>query len=147
MIKNVFSNGYFTLASRVLLGFVFIIASIEKITLPDEFAVAVQAYQILPLQAINLFALIVPWIELLCGIFILSGVCVRSSSTIVSLMLAGFITAISMALYHHLNIDCGCFGAAHAQPVGWQKIAEDVGLGILSVNLAVHPRSMFALMA
>ncbi|HLX13177.1 MAG TPA: MauE/DoxX family redox-associated membrane protein [Bacteroidota bacterium] len=138
-------NGYVTLISRCLIGIVFVLAAMEKISLPDEFAVSLQAYQIVPMQAINVIAIFLPWLELVCGIFLLAGICVRSSAAIVSLMLAAFVAGISVALSRHLNIDCGCFGSAHASPIGWQRVVEDGGLFILAVNLWAHPKSVFAM--
>src|SRR5262249_13954908 len=57
---------YLTVAARLFLGGVFIFASIDKIAAPEPFAIAVEAYKIIPFPLINLFALIVPWLELLC---------------------------------------------------------------------------------
>src|SRR2546422_3976141 len=95
---------------RLVLGTIFIIASIDKIAAPDAFAASVQAYHLAPYALVNLIALVLPWIELLCGTFLIAGVYVRGSSLMVSLLLGMFVIAMISALMRHLNIDCGCFG-------------------------------------
>ena len=68
------SAGWLTLIARLFLGGVFIYASVDKILHPDDFAHAVYNYQILPNGLINLTALVLPWLELLLGICLLTGV-------------------------------------------------------------------------
>jgi len=121
--------------SRLVLGVIFVVASIEKISAPDIFAANIQAYHILPLPCINIVALIVPWIELICGIALLMGVRVTAAAGLVSSMLVVFIAAILMAMAKNLNIDCGCFGSTNATPVGWPKVMEDVGMLLLGLHL------------
>jgi uncharacterized membrane protein YphA (DoxX/SURF4 family) len=144
-MDKILGNKYLTLVSRILLGLVFIVASVDKIAMPEMFAASIQAYQIVPFPLINIFALILPWVELICGVFIIGGIFVRSSSVLVSCLLVVFILGISSAMVQNLSIDCGCFGPSHATPIGWQKIFEDIGLLLLSIQLYYFPRSVFAL--
>ncbi len=131
---------YLTLAARLFLGAVFIFASIDKIAAPEPFAIAVEAYKILPYPLINLFALIVPWLELLCGIFLIGGYSIRGSAIILSALLTGFTAAILSAMARNLNIDCGCFGEAYQAPVGWARVFEDLGLLVLGAYLYLGER-------
>src|SRR6185436_16375541 len=101
------------LAARLLLGLVFIIASIDKIASPDAFAASIHAYRLTPALIENLLAIAVPWIELLCGMCLVLGVNVRASSFLLTLLLGVFSVAISIALLRGLKIDCGCFGKEH----------------------------------
>ena len=129
----------------MLVGVVFIIASIDKIASPDAFAANIHAYGIIPYAVINLFALIVPWIELLCGVFLISGVLVQSSSGILSFLLVCFIAAMTVAIMQELKIDCGCFGKEHATPVSWSRVLEDVGLLLLCLHLFFFPYPKFSI--
>lgn len=125
------------LAARLVLGSVFIIAGVEKIANPDAFAKAINNYQLLPYGALNAMALVLPWLEVLAGTFLVFGVRLRASAAITAAMLVVFIVAIASAMARGLSIDCGCFsqGSAAAEPVGWKKIAEDVALLILAVQI------------
>ncbi|HMD13230.1 MAG TPA: MauE/DoxX family redox-associated membrane protein [Bacteroidota bacterium] len=136
MKHSFLANPYLVLVSRCILGFVFVFAAIDKIVAPDAFAESVYAYGLVPYPMINLFALIIPWIELICGIFLVAGVCLRSSSLLISILLLFFIVAIIIALGQNLNIDCGCFGKDHATPISWMKVLEDVFLLLLGLHIA-----------
>jgi len=134
-----FSNKYVILACRFILGIVFILASIDKIAAPEAFAASIQAYRILPLPVVNIAALVIPWTELICGLFLLGGILVRPSSFLLSSLLMVFIAAIFTALLRGLKIDCGCFGTAHISPVSWMRILEDIGLLSLGVVIFLYP--------
>lgn len=139
------SHPVVTCCSRVLLGFVFIIASIDKIAAPETFAASIQAYQSVPLAVVNLIAIVLPWVELASGILLAAGVSIRANASIVGVLLAGFLVLIGTAMARGLNIDCGCFGAAHETLIGWPKIIEDTGLLLLAIQLIVYPRSILSL--
>lgn len=122
------SNRYFLLAARFVLGMVFIAAAVPKIAGPEAFAVSIEAYELLPVFAVNAAAIVMPWIELICGLFLIAGVHTRPSAALLGALLAFFIVAISVAVLRGLNINCGCFGGADDSPVGWGKVLEDVVL-------------------
>ena len=65
---------YIVLLSRIILGGVFIYASLDKIANPAEFAKAVGNYHVLPFGVENLLALVLPWMELLVGLALILGV-------------------------------------------------------------------------
>ena len=127
------------LAARLLLGFVFIIASIDKVVSPDAFAASIHAYRLTPAFIENILALIIPWTELLCGCCLVIGVKIRASSFLLTILLGVFTIAISLALMRGLTIDCGCFGKEHLTPVSWGKVLEDIGLMIAGVYLMKAP--------
>ena len=145
MRSRILSNVYLMLSCRLVLGSVFIIAAIDKIGAPDAFAENIYAYGLVPYPLINLFALVLPWLELLCGIFLISGMLVRPSAVILSFLLLIFILAIIIALSRHLNIDCGCFGKEHATPVSWEKVLEDIGLLLLGILTAAADTVQFGI--
>ena len=132
-MNKVLSNSFVLFVLRSFLGIVFIIASIEKIAVPEVFAISVEAYQLVPIAFVNIFALIVPWMELICGVFLVAGIYPRASSILLSGLIGVFIVALLLALARGLNIDCGCFGPAHRTPVGWGKVLEDAGLLLIGL--------------
>jgi uncharacterized membrane protein YphA (DoxX/SURF4 family) len=134
-MESILRNPYILLISRLVLGIVFIIASVDKIYNPDAFAASIEAYKLMPYSIINILAVIIPWMELFCGIFLLGGVYVRGSSSLLSILLVVFMFAIISALVRELKIDCGCFGKEHATPVTWMKVVEDIGLFVLGIHL------------
>jgi hypothetical protein len=129
---------YLVFFSRVILGFVFILAGMDKIVFPDAFAASIEAYKLAPYAWINVIALVLPWMELVCGIFLLGGVYLRGSSVIVSSLLVFFIFAVISAMLRELKIDCGCFGKEHATPVSWMKVVENTGLTLLGLHILYY---------
>lgn len=130
-----FSNKYILFLSRLILGTVFIIASSDKIAKPELFALSILSYRLLPVELANLAALIIPWLELISGVILISGTMQKSSSLILAFMLTIFIGAISLAMIQGLKIDCGCFGPTSESQVGWGRIFEDILLLILSGHI------------
>ena len=94
---------------RVALGAVFIVASLDKIQNPEAFATTIANYRILPYTFVNGVAIVLPWLEVVTGTFLVLGVWIRANTMIVSGLLLAFSTAISQALARSLDISCGCF--------------------------------------
>jgi putative oxidoreductase len=103
------TNRYLVFLIRLTIGIVFIYAAISKISHPDQFARIIYNYHILPGGVINLFALFLPWAEILCGFLLIVGYWHKSASVILGGMTVVFIIALSVALFRGVNIECGCF--------------------------------------
>jgi uncharacterized membrane protein YphA (DoxX/SURF4 family) len=102
-------DGSLALVARLILGAVFIYASMDKIAHPAAFAQAVRNYQILPGVMINLTAIVLPWLELVIGVLLLIGLFQEGSIPIVTLLLSVFFGAMVFNLARGLDIHCGCF--------------------------------------
>ena|SRR3972149_3211987 len=145
MLKFV-SNKYMTLIFRLILGIVFIIASFDKIISPADFASSIRNYRILPLSVINIMALIMPWLELFCGIFLILGVFIRTSSFLILLMLIVFSIAILSAILRGLDIDCGCFkNSVMASKAGWSKFFEDILMILMALQVLFFPNRFLSI--
>lgn len=94
---------------RWILGCVFVYASIPKIVDPSAFAKIIYGYQLLPGVLINGAAIILPFVELYAGIFLIVGIFPRSSTVLVMILLGIFMMAISINLIRGHEFDCGCF--------------------------------------
>ncbi len=98
------------LVLRLFLGVVFLSASIHKIQHPEQFAVAIRAYQILPPSFSNLFALLLAWTEALASVLLILGLFTKKAASAIFILLATFIVAVVVTLARGFVIDCGCFG-------------------------------------
>jgi len=98
--------------ARLLLGVIFVYASLDKIVHPQAFAQAVFNYQILPDISINLTALILPWLEFVLGCCLILNNWMPGTVLITTLLLVGFMTAISYNLSRGLDVGCCCFSSA-----------------------------------
>lgn len=127
---------HFALAARLILGGVFIYASWDKILNPAAFAEAVFKYQLLPSQLINLMALILPWLELILGLLLLSGFWLSGAALGVNLLMIMFLSAIIFNTARGLDIPCGCFSTeATASGLSGWIVLRDVFFFCLSCYL------------
>ena len=114
----------FIVITRILLGLIFIVASIDKILDPAGFARDIWNYHFVPFGLENIIAIILPWLELFIGLGLILGIMVDGSSVISGILLILFIILIFQATIRGFNIDCGC-GLKEGELVGWRKIFED----------------------
>jgi len=98
--------------ARLYLGYVFVGASLHKIADPASFALDVATYQLLPLELINITALILPCTEFLAGIMIIVGFRTRAAALLMSVMMVTFMVGLGWALHLDLDMSCGCFASA-----------------------------------
>ena len=135
-MQTVFFHPVIILAARLVLGSVFVIAGVEKVVNPNAFAKAINNYQMLPFGALNVMALVLPWLEVLTGVFLIFGIRLRASSALIASMLVVFLIAIGSAMVRGLSIECGCYSqGGGGEIVGWKKVFEDVGLLVLAVQI------------
>lgn len=121
---------------RLLVGVVFIYASLYKIIDPGDFAKSIWYYHLVPGDLINLMALILPWIELLCGICLILGVFYHGAVVWVNVLIVTFIFALSTTIVRGIDIDCGCFKAAKvATESAWKALWFDVILLLFTLQL------------
>jgi len=118
---------------RVGIGGMFIFAAVDKIANPKAFAVLIAQYQFLPHNLINLWALILPQIELWFGLALIASPFVKESTLVVLGMFASFIVALVWALALELSIVCGCFSTdmvsgAQSSSEAWTALIRDLVL-------------------
>lgn len=131
-IKHYLKNGIVHFIIRIIVGFVLIVAAVPKIADPASFAKAIEAYQLVPQVMINIFSILIPWGELLLGIFLIIGVMLRGSAFLTTALFGIFSIIIAISLFRGLSIDCGCFGP-NSSPLNWMRFWEDIGLVLLSI--------------
>jgi uncharacterized membrane protein YphA (DoxX/SURF4 family) len=140
---------WLTLFSRLILGGVLLLAGVLKIGNLQKSAMAVRAYELLPVSLANLLGYALPWVEIGVGLLLITGAAVRISGLIGAFTMLAFIIAISQAWARGLSIDCGCFGGGGAiDPEDTKYLTEiirDLGLLILGIYLYFYPKGRFSL--
>ena len=96
---------------RIILGVVFIYASYHKILDPGSFSDNIHNYHITDnlIGTENLAALIIPWLELIVGVFLILGVLLEGATSITIGLYIFFIIILSQAVYRGIDVHCGCF--------------------------------------
>jgi len=134
------NNPILILIFRLVVGFIFLSFGASKINIADKFASEIGNYALMPEFSLNIIALILPWLELMVGIFLILGIRLRATAIISSILLIIFIIAVLSAMIRGLDINCGC-SSTHPQKVGIPKILENFGLLILSILIIIFPNS------
>ena len=137
------------LISRLVLGGVLFIAGYLKVGTPDKSQMAVRAYEVLPISLANPIGLLLPYVEIGLGLFLILGVYTRISAALGGAIMVIFIVAIAQAWARGLTIDCGCFGGGGQVAAGETKylseIIRDTGLVLLALYLIRYPNTKFSI--
>jgi uncharacterized membrane protein YphA (DoxX/SURF4 family) len=113
------------LIGQVLLAGIFVYAGYAKLREPWlQFAVSLSTFKLLPDKALEPMARTLPWCELALGIAILSGVLLRWTALIATLVLALFFAVLIRSYAMGLQVDCGCFGSGESA-LGPKRLAEE----------------------
>lgn len=127
------------LMARVVLGLIFIWASIDKILHPAAFAEIIYAYQILPDSWISFTAIVLPWIELILGSLLILGFWLPGAVLLSNLLLATFLTALIFNMARGLDVDCGCFSTSgKSGGAMWSYLLRDLSFLVVSGLLLVR---------
>ena len=109
---------------RIILGIIFIYASYDKILDPAGFSKNIHNFHMTPIAVENLAALIIPWLELIIGVFLIFGLFLEGTTNIIMALLVFFIIILSQAVFRGIDVHCGCF-----------KTEADVGITDLRMEL------------
>lgn len=111
------------------------------------FAMQVDSYQLLPPSLVSPAAHFLPPFELFLGLWLLTGVLLRGSALITSLLLGVFFGVMVRSYFLGLEINCGCFGPG--ERLGPMTLLRDGSLLALAVAVTigafmVHRRTTIA---
>jgi len=130
---------WLTVRTQIGLGLVFVVAALPKIADPPGFAKAIWMYQLTPAWSLHPAALVLPWLELACGLALCLGVWKRAAAGWIAALLLAFTLALSINLARHHPVDCGCFGTAAAVKSDEERLSDmkrdllrDLGLLLLA---------------
>ncbi len=140
---------WLTLLFRLILGGVLLAAGALKIGNLQKSAMAVRAYEMLPVELANFLGYALPWIEIGMGLLLIVGASVKICGLLGALTMLAFIIAIAQAWARGLSIDCGCFGGGGTiDPEDTKYLSEiirDIGLLAMGVFLYYYPKGKLSL--
>jgi len=118
---------WFITGLRWIIALVFIYAGITKILNPVSFAQDIDNYRILPYFLVTVLAMILPWLEILCGFLLIIGRLQHGAMLVLLSLTAIFLIAIISAVFRGLDISCGCFSStAEGNTLGYTRLAQEV---------------------
>ena len=139
LIPPVRRSPYLSVFCRLLVGVIFIEFALSKIMRPAVFAMNVVDYGLTPAWGVNLWSLVLPWAELLGGLFLVLGIRTRAAATIIGGMNIIFIIGLVNAIFLGLPINCGCVGEV-GEPVNWWKVLKNAGMLFMAIQIFLYDR-------
>ena len=115
-----------TTAARYLVGGVFLLAALSKITDLAGFEDRLILRGELPAWVVWPLVYILPWLELTCGLCLVLRYAVREAALLTCLLLAAFLV---FGLWHGSDADCGCLlipGLPRDMPAWWFPVRDGV---------------------
>lgn len=126
------------LVFRVVLGGLFIYAGAVKVGSPLDFAQDIRNYRLVGQSLSFIAAVVLPWLEILAGAFLIAGIWTRGAALVITGLLVFFIVLTLVTMARGLDIDCGCFGPVDRKS-GWSVVLEDLGMLTLGVAIIFAP--------
>lgn len=115
---------------RIALGALFVAAALPKINDPPAFAHMIYNYKLVPGLLLNDMALVLPWVELFCGLALVLGIWKQTAAGIVLAMLLVFVGALGINVLRDNAVNCGCFDL-HSLTRSHVDLINDMKLDIL----------------
>jgi uncharacterized membrane protein YphA (DoxX/SURF4 family) len=138
---------------RLVLGGIFVYAGFSKLLLPNthlwpvfmlkfsvsmniaSFAQQVESYKIISAEASQVVARALPFVEIVLGLLLLIGWRLRIWATAITVIMAGFLAAVTRAYLLHMDINCGCFGIPEKLTV--MTVVRDAAFTALALLMTV----------
>jgi hypothetical protein len=122
-----------------LIGIVFLCAGFVKLFERRNFEGILRGYRLLPGSLVVVFSWILPIVELLSGTWLFSGASLLYSSILAATLSLVFAIAVTINLIRgNRNIKCGCFGSSEDHQIGWNVVARNASITLITVMLGLR---------
>ncbi len=118
-------RGLLVLGCRLVVGGIFIYASLDKLTHPQAFAEVIHHYRLTPYPLLHPSAHLLPILEIVIGSALVLGIGRRGAALLAGALTVIFMVAITSALIRNLDISCGCFNTDGGHAVGLDLLFRD----------------------
>jgi len=108
-MNRLFSLIFFLL--RTTSALLFIYAGASKLASPARFLTEIQAFHLLPYWIAYGTAIVLPWLEVVCGFAIFTLTYSSAAAFLLMIATLSFMAFLSIADLTGNYLECGCFGA------------------------------------
>lgn len=117
-----------TFILSLLFGGLFVYTGVVKALDPGIFVMDVRSFDMLPDPYAAWLAMGLPWLEIIAGLAVISGLWRKGGLLTLNGALLVFLAAICIAWYRGIDIQCGCFGSHDKESSHLSLILRDVAL-------------------
>ena len=134
-------------AGLVRYGFavLFVVTGVAKLAAGETFIDAIRGYDLVPLAALDLVAVVVIVSEVALGVWLASGHARRAALGTVAASLIALAVVVAYAAWRGSTGDCGCFSGVAESSIGFGAVVRNAALAAIAINAAVveRPRPKF----
>jgi hypothetical protein len=122
------------------MALVLISGAVAKLHDRADFALAVEAYELIPERLVPAFTRAFPLLELAAALLLIPTA-TRSVGVVLTLAVLGAATAAVIVNLQRGRrmIDCGCGGASGRQPISWWLVLRNAGLAAVTLVALFGP--------
>jgi uncharacterized membrane protein YphA (DoxX/SURF4 family) len=123
---------------RIGFGLLLCYAAIDKIRHPLQFAGIVENYRVFNTELSLWAAAIVPYLEMITGLLLITGIWIDAASMINTLFMSLFFIMVTQAYLRGLDIHCGCFSTGEeGASIGLIKVSTNLLYMFMSIILLI----------
>ncbi len=123
-----------------VLGGIFLYAAGSKLVDPRPLITIVWGYRLLPPGPVNLVVIYMPWMELLIGLGLATGLWRRAAALWATFLLCGFEAALLVNAVRGVNVACGCFSTSASDlHNAWLLVLRDVPMLLAALVMLFAP--------
>lgn len=130
---------------RVVLGALLVVTGLLKIGHAPDLAAAIAGFRLLPPPAIQPIAVILPFFEVLLGLYLFVGLFTRVAGWVAAAQFVLYGGAIASAVVRGIPANCGCFGPSDQATADWPHVAFDLALAAIAFIIARYGPGLFAI--
>ena len=143
---DLIANPRLTFAFRLLLGLTFLVFGASKLPDLGGFADTVLSYQVLPAALAEIYAVVLPWAEVIIGILLIIGFGLKFVAPAAILVIASLIAGTTGNLYLTQTgvKTCGCLPGLD-WPLGTSHIIAQVAMLFMAAQIWLHKGEFLSL--
>jgi uncharacterized membrane protein YphA (DoxX/SURF4 family) len=130
---------------RIALGALLVVAGALKLGHSTALAAAIASFRILPEEAVAPLAVVLPFFEIIVGLYLLAGLFTRVAALVAAVQFAIYGGAIASAVMRAIPANCGCFGPNDQVKADWPHVIFDLLLAALCAFVAYGAPGFLAL--
>jgi len=127
-------------ALRWAIGLLFVYAGVSKAMDFEGFQKAIFSYRLMSYGAASAAAIYLPWLEIACGVCVLTRRVYAAALLILFLLMVLFTIVLVVAWIRGIDITCGCFGGNRPVSSYAWLLVRDVAMAVAVYALRVEER-------